>query len=101
MLNPDIALKTTVEDWVESYQGAAGDEAGEKEAIHQLVLFLIRCCGLSVNVDEDEAMDMDGIQDVVERIEEESAQVSILVHAVCRRLQLEAERGHFAQIDTR
>jgi cohesin complex subunit SA-1/2 len=66
-----------VEDWVESYQGAAGDDAAEKEAVHQLVLFLVRCCGLSVDVDEDEAMDMDGIQDVVERIEEESAQVCI------------------------
>ena len=60
---------------MEAYQASAGDEAAEKEAVHQLVLFLVRCCGLSVNVDEDEAMDMDGIQDVVERIEEESAQV--------------------------
>lgn len=60
---------------MEAYQASAGDEAAEKEAVDQLVLFLVRCCGLSVNVDEDEAMDMDGIQDVVERIEEESAQV--------------------------
>jgi cohesin complex subunit SA-1/2 len=36
----------------------------------------VRCCGLSVDINEDEAMDVDGIADVVERIEEESAKVS-------------------------
>jgi cohesin complex subunit SA-1/2 len=78
MLNADIALNTIVEDWVESYQGAANDEAGEKEVVHQLVLFVIRCCGLQADVDEDEAMDLDGIADAVETIEEESAKVSYL-----------------------
>lgn len=75
LLNPDIVLKSTVEDWVESYQGAAGDEALERDAVHQMVLFFVRCCGLSEDIDEDEAMDIDGIADVVERIEEESAKV--------------------------
>lgn len=59
------------------YQSSAGDEAGEKEAVHQLVLFVVRCCGLMADVDEDEAMDVDGIADTVERIEEESAKVRI------------------------
>jgi hypothetical protein len=76
MLNADIALNPIVEDWVESYQKAANDEAGEKEAVQELILFVIRCCGLQADVDADEAMDMDGIADAVETIEEESARVS-------------------------
>lgn len=78
MLSPDIALAPLVEDWVENYQQTANDETSEKSAVHELVLFIVRACGLSVEVDEDEAMDVDGVGDVIERIQEESLQVSYL-----------------------
>lgn len=37
---------------------------------------MIRCCGLTVELDEDRAMDVDGIADAVDDIEQASADVS-------------------------
>ena len=65
-----------VEDWVETYQQAANDEVSEKASVHELILFVIRCCGLRSDVDEDEVMDEDGTVDTIERIQDESMQVS-------------------------
>ena len=84
MLSSDIALAPLVEEWVENYQQTANDETSEKSAVHELVLFIIRACGLSVDVDEDEAMDVDGVGDVIERIQEESLEVSSIVLNVGR-----------------
>jgi cohesin complex subunit SA-1/2 len=75
MLSSDIALAPLVEEWVENYQQTANDETSEKSAVHELVLFIVRACGLAVDVDEDEAMDVDGVGDVIERIQEESLEV--------------------------
>ena len=44
--------------------------------MHELVLFCIRCCGLGATLDEDEAMDEDGMVDTIERIQDESVAVS-------------------------
>lgn len=76
MLSSDIALAPLVEEWVDNYQQTANDETSEKSAVLELVLFIVRACGLSVDVDEDEAMDVDGVGDVIERIQDESLEVS-------------------------
>lgn len=75
LLNADIALQPLAEDWVQTYQGAAGDADTEKAAVHELVLFFVRACGLGTDVDENEAMDQDGVNDTVERIQDESVNV--------------------------
>lgn len=76
MLSSDTALAPLVEGWVDNYQQTANDETSEKAAVHELVLFIVRACGLSADVDADEAMDVDGVLDVVERIQDESVKVS-------------------------
>jgi len=76
LLSADIALAPLVEDWVENYQTTANDEVSEKAAVHELILFVIRACGLAADVTEDEAMDVDGVPDAVETIQEESVRVS-------------------------
>lgn len=76
LLSADIALAPLVEDWVENYQQTANDDVSEKASVHELILFVIRACGLAAEVDEDEAMDVDGVLDVVERIQDESVRVS-------------------------
>lgn len=81
MLSPDIALPPLVEEWVEVYQQTGNDEVSEKASVHELVLFFVRCCGLTANVDEDEAMDVDGVVDTIERLQDESVKVSIFSSA--------------------
>ena len=75
LLSPDIALQPVIEDWVETYQQTANDDVSERASVHELVLFCIRCCGLSSDVDEDEAMDIDGTVDTIERIQDEIVRV--------------------------
>jgi cohesin complex subunit SA-1/2 len=41
-----------------------------------LILFVIRACGLPAEITEDEAMDVDGVLDAVETIQDESVRVS-------------------------
>ena len=79
-MSPDIALLPLIEDWVETYQETANDEVSERTSVHELVLFLIRCCGLSADLDEDEAMDTDGVVDVLERIQDETVKVGDSSH---------------------
>jgi cohesin complex subunit SA-1/2 len=79
LLSADIALAPLVEDWVDNYQSTANDEVSEKAAVHELVLFVIRSCGLAADVTEDEAMDVDGVLDAVETIQDESVRVSCSV----------------------
>lgn len=76
LLSADIALAPLVEDWVENYQQTANDDVSEKASVHELILFVVRACGLATDVEEDEAMDVDGVLDVVERIQDESVRVS-------------------------
>ena len=81
MLSADIALAPLVEDWVENYQSTSNDDVSEKAAVHELILFVVRACGLAADVTEDEAMDVDGVLDAVETIQDESVKVS------CRKLE--------------
>ena len=75
LLSPDIALQQVVEEWVETYQQTANDETSERAAVQELVVFCIRCCGLSADIEEGEALDVDGVVDVLERIQDETVQV--------------------------
>jgi cohesin complex subunit SA-1/2 len=65
-----------VSAWVDAYQAATGDEEAEKTAVHELVVFFIRACGLGADVEDPEALDQDGVADVIERIQDESVRVS-------------------------
>jgi len=44
--------------------------------MYELISCIIRCCGVSGDVEEDETLDVDGVADAVERIQDESLQVS-------------------------
>jgi cohesin complex subunit SA-1/2 len=61
---------------VDNYQSTANDDVSEKAAVHELILFVIRACGLGADITEDEAMDVDGVLDAVETIQDESVRVS-------------------------
>jgi cohesin complex subunit SA-1/2 len=76
LLSADIALAPLVEDWVENYQTTTNDDVSERAAVHELILFVIRACGLAADVTEDEAMDVDGVLEAVDTIQEESVRVS-------------------------
>jgi len=90
MLSADIALAPLVEDWVENYQSTSNDDVSEKAAVHELILFVVRACGLAADVTEDEAMDVDGVLDAVETIQDESVKVS------CRNLFFPAANNQVA-----
>ncbi len=68
LLSPDIALQPLIEDWV---------EVSERASVHELVLFSIRCCGLSAEIEESEALDADGARDVLETIQDETVKVGM------------------------
>lgn len=69
-------MQPLIEDWVETYQQAANDEVSERAAVQEIVLFFIRCCGLTADIEEGEALDADGVVDVLERIQDDSVKVS-------------------------
>lgn len=71
----DIALQPVIEEWVETYQSAANDETSERAAMYELISCVVRCCGVTADVEEDETLDVDGVPDAVERIQDESLKV--------------------------
>ncbi|WRT70504.1 uncharacterized protein IL334_007502 [Kwoniella shivajii] len=75
-LSPDIALQPLIDEWIETFQQAAGDEVSEQASIHEIVTMFIRCCGLNSEIEQAEAIDTDGITDAVERIQDESVRVA-------------------------
>ncbi|WVQ85787.1 hypothetical protein IAT38_007954 [Cryptococcus sp. DSM 104549] len=83
--SPDIALQPLIDEWVETYQQATGDEVSEQTAIHELVVFFIRCCGMSSEIEQAEATDDDGIPDVVERIQDENVRVALAAYPLVTR----------------
>lgn len=85
LLQPDVALQPLVEDWVHNYNGTVGDEEAERAAIHELVLFLIRACGLSADVDEHVASDLDGTTDAVDTIQEQTVQTNAASYPLISR----------------
>ncbi|GAA5922470.1 hypothetical protein JCM3775_005740 [Rhodotorula graminis] len=68
--NPNTALQTTAEDWIESYR----DEPGP--AMAELVNFVLRCCGVNATIDEHQAEDENGIvenlKDIVDDFKQET-----------------------------
>ncbi|OCF34452.1 cohesin complex subunit SA-1/2 [Kwoniella heveanensis BCC8398] len=85
LLSPDIALQPLVDEWVEGYLQAAGDEASEQASVAELVLFFLRCCGLNWEIEQAEALDVDGIADVIERIQDESVRVALASYPLISR----------------
>ncbi|KAK4048718.1 cohesin complex subunit [Microbotryomycetes sp. JL221] len=72
--NPNTALETTVDDWLESYQEAPGP------AMAELVNFLLRCCGCNSSVDEHQAEDENGIVESLTDITDEFKHESNLAY---------------------
>ncbi|CAK9785825.1 STAG-domain-containing protein [Cutaneotrichosporon oleaginosum] len=99
LLQPDVALEPLVDDWVHAYQGAADDAAAEKAAVHELVLFIIRACGLSADVDENEAVDLDGTGEAVDRIQEESVMSNAATYPlIAKGKQLKSFKSHLSSV---
>ncbi|WWC92113.1 uncharacterized protein L201_007067 [Kwoniella dendrophila CBS 6074] len=85
LLAPDIALQPLIDEWVETFQQAAGDEVSEQSSIHELVTLFIRCCGINLDIEQAEATDEDGITDAVERIQDESVRVTAATYPLTTR----------------
>ncbi|GAA5843847.1 hypothetical protein JCM9279_000166 [Rhodotorula babjevae] len=68
--NPNTALQTTAEDWIESYREESGP------AMAELVNFVLRCCGVNATIDEHQAEDENGIvenlKDIVDDFKQET-----------------------------
>ncbi|GAA5890955.1 hypothetical protein JCM8208_003106 [Rhodotorula glutinis] len=68
--NPNTALQTTAEDWIESYREESGP------ALAELVNFVLRCCGVNATIDEHQAEDENGIvenlKDIVDDFKQET-----------------------------
>ncbi|WWC65419.1 uncharacterized protein I303_108037 [Kwoniella dejecticola CBS 10117] len=85
LLAPDIALQPLIDEWVETFQQAAGDDVSEQVSIHELITLIIRCCGINLDIEQAEATDQDGIQDAVERIQDESVRVASATYPLTSR----------------
>ncbi|KIY49777.1 hypothetical protein FISHEDRAFT_40501 [Fistulina hepatica ATCC 64428] len=75
ILNPDAALQSTAEDFLESLQSTPGPAQAE------LINLILRACGCNESVDGDQALDYDGIVDTLDNFTENlkrDAQVPIL-----------------------
>ncbi|KAM0792165.1 hypothetical protein ACM66B_004862 [Microbotryomycetes sp. NB124-2] len=77
--NPNTALESTVNDWIESYQESPGP------AMAELVDFLLRCCGCNSSVDEHQAEDENGIVETLTDVTDEFKHESNLAHPLVSR----------------
>lgn len=68
-----------------AYHAAAGNEEAERSCIHELVLFLVRACGLTADVDEHVASDLDGTTDAVDTIQEQTVQTNAASYPLISR----------------
>lgn len=64
IINPSAALQSTVEDFLESLT----ESPGPAQAL--LVNCILRCCGCNDTVDEDSAVDYDGVVDALDNFTE-------------------------------
>ncbi|WVO17591.1 hypothetical protein L204_105288 [Cryptococcus depauperatus] len=76
---PDIALQPLIDDFVFNYQSISSEEQ-EQESIHELITLFIRSSGISYEISPAEAVDDDGIPDVVERMQDESVLVASAIY---------------------
>ncbi|BGP45801.1 cohesin complex subunit [Rhodotorula kratochvilovae] len=90
--NPNTALQTTAEDWIESYQEESGP------AMAELVNFVLRCCGCNATVDEHQAEDENGIVENLKDIVDEFKQEADLAYPlVSKSKPYKKFRGSLAQ----
>ncbi|KAF5365253.1 hypothetical protein D9758_005390 [Tetrapyrgos nigripes] len=68
LLNPNAALQSTTEDFLESLNQTA------HQALAELLTMILRCCGCNETIDGDEAIDFDGasskLDDIVEQLKQ-------------------------------
>src|SRR5216684_1550249 len=69
IMNPSAALQSTVEDFLDSLKETPGAAQAE------LVNFILRACGCNETVNEDEAVDYDGVVDALDNFTEALKQV--------------------------
>jgi cohesin complex subunit SA-1/2 len=68
-MNPSAALQSTVEDFLDSLKETPGAAQAE------LVNCILRACGCNETVNEDEAVDYDGVVDALDNFTEALKQV--------------------------
>ena len=68
-MNPSAALQSTAEDFLESLDKTPGPTQAE------LINCVLRACGCNDTVNEDEAVDYDGIVDALDNFTEALKQV--------------------------
>ncbi|GAA6050117.1 hypothetical protein JCM3770_001381 [Rhodotorula araucariae] len=90
--NPNTALQTTAEDWIESYREESGP------AMAELVNFVLRCCGCNAIVDEHQSEDENGIVENLKDIVDEFKQEADLAYPlVSKSKQYKKFRASLAQ----
>jgi hypothetical protein len=70
-MNPSAALQSTVEDFLDSLKETPGAAQAE------LVNCILRACGCNETVNEDEAVDYDGVVDALDNFTEALKQVRL------------------------
>jgi cohesin complex subunit SA-1/2 len=75
IMNPSAALQSTVEDFLDSLKETPGAAQAE------LVNCILRACGCNDTVNEDEAVDYDGVVDALDNFTEALKQVRRTTHA--------------------
>jgi hypothetical protein len=76
LLYPDITPEPVVEDWVGISQQAGNDERTERASVLELIQCIIRCCGLKAEFQEAKAVEVHGVLDVIESIQDGTVNVS-------------------------
>ncbi len=71
IMNPSAALQSTVEDFLDSLKETPGAAQAE------LVNCILRACGCNETVNEDEAVDYDGVVDALDHFTEALKQVCL------------------------
>jgi cohesin complex subunit SA-1/2 len=74
IMNPSAALQSTVEDFLDSLKETPGMAQAE------LVNCILRACGCNETVNEDEAVDYDGVVDALDNFMEALKQVRSTRH---------------------
>ncbi len=70
-MNPSAALQSTVEDFLDSLKESPGAAQAE------LVNCTLRACGCNETVNEDEAVDFDGVVDALDNFTEALKEVRL------------------------
>ena len=88
IMNPSAALQLTVEDFLESLRETPGPAQAE------LVNCILRACGCNDSVNQDEAVDYDGVVDALDNFTEALKQVrrTTLVPLLLNNLPLRMTR---------